>query len=55
MLPDLYLASIQRYKVKAVRFYTADIIKVIRLTINHTTTEYEILNATNFVKMKCIP
>ena len=55
MLPDLYLASIQRYKVKSVRFYTTDIIKVIRFTINHTAIEYEILNTTNFVKMKFIP
>ena len=56
MLPDLFLASIQRYKVKTVRFSTRDIIiKVIRFNKNHTTMEYKILNLMKFFQNEIYP
>ena len=56
MLPDIFLASVQRYKVKTVRFSTRDIIiKVIRFNKNHTTIEYKILTTMNFCQNKIYP
>ena len=56
MLPDLFLVSVQRYKVKTVIFSTRDIIiKVIRFNKSNTTIEYKILNTMKFCQNEIYP